>query len=320
MVNLASVILVPLLGICFVSLQLCLHQVREGYVGIYWRGGALLPAYSLPGYNLKMPFITSFAEVQTNLQTDQVIDIPCGTSGGVEITFSSIEVVNRLPPEYVLQTVKDYGLHYDKIWIFDKIHHEINQFCSKHTLEEVFISKFGQIDERLGNVLQAECEKYGTGIEIISTRVTKPRVPQTIRQNYESMEVERTNQLVATQHKIVVQKMAETQRRKEMIMAKQLQKVSEIESQTQLLIKRGYKTMEKLEDQIQSSKSKAMSDAEYYKMSKMSEENNLKLTDEYLQLETYQAIGKTPKFFFGDVDEMFNIDNFGEEKTLGIKA
>ena len=30
-------------------------------------------------------------------------------------------------------------VHYDKVWIFDKIHHEINQFCSKHSLQEVCI-------------------------------------------------------------------------------------------------------------------------------------------------------------------------------------
>ena len=26
---------------------------------------------------------------------------------------------------------------FEQLWVFDKIHHEINQFCSKHTLQEV---------------------------------------------------------------------------------------------------------------------------------------------------------------------------------------
>ena len=46
------------------------------------------------------------------------------------------QVVNRLKKESVFETIRDYGVNYDKIWIFDKIHHEINQFCSKHTLQE----------------------------------------------------------------------------------------------------------------------------------------------------------------------------------------
>ena len=31
--------------------------------------------------------------------------------------------------------MRKYGINYDKIWIFDKIHHEINQFCSQHSLQ-----------------------------------------------------------------------------------------------------------------------------------------------------------------------------------------
>jgi hypothetical protein len=50
-------------------------------------------------------------------------------------------VVNRLKPDSVAATVKAYGINYDKFWIFDKIHHEINQFCSKHSLQEVYIEK-----------------------------------------------------------------------------------------------------------------------------------------------------------------------------------
>ena len=63
--------------------------VREGHVGVYWRGGALLNVITDPGYHFKLPFITSFAEVQTTVQTDRVTNIPCGTSGGVMITFGT---------------------------------------------------------------------------------------------------------------------------------------------------------------------------------------------------------------------------------------
>jgi hypothetical protein len=59
--------------------------VREGYVGVYWRGGALLNHISEPGYHVKMPFVTTMAEVQVTVQTDSVNNIPCGTSGGVLI-------------------------------------------------------------------------------------------------------------------------------------------------------------------------------------------------------------------------------------------
>ena len=34
----------------------------------------------------------------------------------------------------------NYTTKYDTTMIFNKIHHEINQFCSSHTLQEVYIT------------------------------------------------------------------------------------------------------------------------------------------------------------------------------------
>ena len=43
--------------------------------------------------------------------------------------------------------------------------HEINQFCSKHTLEEVYITKFDSLDENLVQALQRDCNIWAPGIE-----------------------------------------------------------------------------------------------------------------------------------------------------------
>ncbi|XP_065616267.1 uncharacterized protein LOC111997139 [Quercus suber] len=122
-----------------------LHQVPEGHVGAYWRGGALQTTITDPGFHLKLPFITHYEPVQVTLQTDQVRDIPCGTKGGVMINFEKIEVVNRLHKDYVHDTLLNYGVQYDNTWIYDKIHHEINQFCSSHSLQQVYIDVFDQV-------------------------------------------------------------------------------------------------------------------------------------------------------------------------------
>ena len=80
-------------------------------------------------------------------------DIPCGTSGGVLIHFDKVEVVNRLRTSDVYSTVKNYTIHYDRTWIFDKIHHEINQFCSGHTLQEVYITLFDTLGTLVNGLL-----------------------------------------------------------------------------------------------------------------------------------------------------------------------
>ncbi|VAI05394.1 erlin-2-B isoform X2 [Triticum dicoccoides] len=137
------------IAVCFLLVSISapssiLHQVPEGHVGVYWRGGALLKTITTPGYHLKLPFITQFEPIQVTLQTDQVKGIPCGTKGGVMISFDKIEVVNRLNKDFVYETLLNYGVHYDKTWIYDKIHHEINQFCSAHSLQQVYIDMFDQ--------------------------------------------------------------------------------------------------------------------------------------------------------------------------------
>jgi len=46
------------------------------------------------------------------------------------IYFEKIEVVNILNREAVIDIVRNYTVNYDRTLIFDKIHHEVNQFCS----------------------------------------------------------------------------------------------------------------------------------------------------------------------------------------------
>ena len=56
-----------------------------------------------------------------------------------------LQVVNKLSKAHVHAIMQEYGVNYDRVWIYDKIHHEINQFCSRHTLQEVYIDKFDQV-------------------------------------------------------------------------------------------------------------------------------------------------------------------------------
>lgn len=49
-----------------------------------------------PGFHMMIPLLTMYRSVQVTLQTDEVKNVPCGTSGGVMIYFDRIEVVNIL--------------------------------------------------------------------------------------------------------------------------------------------------------------------------------------------------------------------------------
>ncbi len=110
----------------------------------------------------------------------------------------------------LLSTIRNYTVNYDKTWIYDKIHHEVNQFCSKHTLQEVYITLFNQLDDHLAKQLQDDISRWAPGIEIISVRVTKPTVPANILHKFEQVETEVTNLQIATNLQLVQTKQAET--------------------------------------------------------------------------------------------------------------
>ena len=55
------------------------------------------------------------------------------------------------------------------------------------------------------------------GLFIQAVRVTKPKIPENIRRNYEAMEAEKTKLLIAEQRQRVVEKEAETERRRAVI-------------------------------------------------------------------------------------------------------
>lgn len=289
-----------------IIMQYALHKVEEGHVGVYFRGGAMLLGMSSPGFHMMIPFITSVRNIQTTLQTDEVKNVPCGTSGGVMIYFDRIEVVNVLQQHAVYDIVKNFTADYDKPLIFDKVHHELNQFCSIHNLQEVYIELFDQIDEDLKRALQNDLTEMAPGLRVHSVRVTKPKIPETIRKNYELMEAEKTKLLISTQRQRVVEKDAETERKKAVIEAEKEAQVARIKYEQNLLERESKQKMEKIDDEIHLAKEKSRTDAEFYKIEKQAEANNRLLTSQYLESRRIEAIAANNKIYFGsDIPSMF---------------
>jgi len=316
---------------------LLFHTVPEGHLGVYRRFGAILPTTTGPGLHFKNPLTTTADFIQITLQTDTVTNIPCGTSGGVTIYFDKIEVVNKLDRQHVLQTVTDYGIDYDKIWIFDKIHHEINQFCSSHTLHEVYIDMFDQLDESLAKALQDSCDKWDTGIEIIAIRVTKPKIPSNILKEFESVEAGKARLRVLEQEQLATRKAAETEAMRERIYAEKEAVIAQIEAQKSAnvsrinqdqvtsetraeadrkkmvsqikeeqltLEKRGQAERERIDNELYKEKRQMENDLAFDKQKKEIELQQVQLTDRFLRLreieEMARALGSTTKVYFGD--------------------
>jgi regulator of protease activity HflC (stomatin/prohibitin superfamily) len=280
--------------------SLSLHSIEEGHVGVYYRGGALLKSTSPPGYHTMIPFITTVYSVQVTLQTDEIKNVPCGTSGGVMVYFDRIEVVNILNADAVYDIVKNYTADYDRTLIFNKIHHELNQFCSVHTLQEVYIDLFDRIDEDLKSALEKDLDVLAPGLRVQAVRLTKPKIPEHIRRNYEAVEVEKTKLLIYVQRQKVVEKEAETERKRAIIEAEKISKVSEIHWQQKLMEKRSEQTVVEIQDRIHISRERVHADAEFYRRQKVAEANELLIRPEYLQLKKYESLLANNNLYFGN--------------------
>lgn len=248
-----------------VVLKYSIHQVPEGHVGVYWRGGRLLQSITDPGLHFRVPFLDTYAAIQVTLQTDKVTDIPCGTKGGVTITFAKVEVVNKLSKHHVHETMKEYGVNYDYIWIFDKIHHEINQFCSRHTLQEVYIDKFDQVDDIMKEALQQDCTKHAPGVNILSVRVTKPSIPDSIVANFKAMEEERTKELIAQARERVAMREAEIERTRAVMQAQSAAQTSKIVQEQRLAEQESQRDRQAIQDAMYLEQQRAHADARRYR-------------------------------------------------------
>lgn len=65
-------------------------------------------------------------------------------------------------------------------------------------------------------------------IKVIAVRVTKPRIPDNLRKDYEAMEGEKTKLFIATEKQRVLEKEAETLRKQNIIKAESDAEVSKI--------------------------------------------------------------------------------------------
>ncbi len=189
------------------------HSVDEGHLGLYYRGGKLMPGVAQPGVHFMVPFLYRFEQVPIGLRTEEVRKVPCGTSGGVVLHFDHIEVVCRVAPSLLWSTAKNYSTtSFIDTWIREPLHHEVNQLCSKFTLHDVFIGRFADIDEMLREALRATHAQWAPGLEVLSVRLSKPVIPDAIRENFMAIAAKTTELKTTTEKQAVALAAAEKER------------------------------------------------------------------------------------------------------------
>ena len=85
-------LVVVIVAILIAVLVNSVHVVREGFVGIYFRNGALMDTYSLPGLHFCVPFVTRVEQIGVRLATETIPAVQTSTNDGVTASFNDIQV------------------------------------------------------------------------------------------------------------------------------------------------------------------------------------------------------------------------------------
>ncbi len=296
--------------------MLCgIHTVTESNVAVYYRNGMLLQDIGEAGINWRFIVTTRYCEVRIRIQTDEVENIKCATKDGVPIEFERIEIINILNKNAVYKIVQSYTCDYDKDLIFNKIYHEMSQLSTRYTVREIYIDKFDEINEKLQEALQRELNVTAAGLTIFAVRVSKPKIPDNIQQQF-SQEVQKKLELeVVNQEKLVQERKATTEKEvariryeTEILSAEKEKNKTLIETETQkqklLILAEGNKEREKIEAEIRAIKA----NTSFYEAQKMAEGNKLLFTQEYLTLQGIKSVSDNTKIYFGSsIPNMFTL-------------
>ena len=127
--------------------------------------------------------------------------------------------------------------------------------------------------------------------------------------------------MITTAHQQVVEKEAETDRRRAVIEAEKVAQVAKIQYEQKILGKESERRMAEIDAEMHLARERALADANKYKSDQEAESNKIKLTPEFLQWSMYQALAQNTKIFFGDsIPKMFaNYDTMMTEETKKTK-
>lgn len=180
------------------------------------------------------------------------------------------------------------------------MHHEINQFCSKHSLQEIYIDIFDKLDEELIKALNKDLKIWAPGIEILSIRVTKPEIPERIKKNFEEMEKLKVDFYIAAEKEKVKIEEQMTKQRQQVIKAESNLDVKKIELQKMIQRKENDLKMGMIESEMIFEKAKTQVDTEFLSAIEEAKNYGILYTDKYLSYLASNALTSNLTLILGD--------------------
>ena len=162
---------------------------------------------------INIPFTTQIHIIETKPQKDYLRNVDCGTNDGLKLIFDTVEVGNQLLQEHAISTVSRFGVKYDDHLVLDLVRHQLNVICSKKSAHQIAIEEFDQLDDLMKEFIQSENDRQESGVKVSFVRLSKPKMPKEIEDNYLALAEERTKMKVEKEHQERVMVEKETERK-----------------------------------------------------------------------------------------------------------
>jgi len=282
-----------------------LHRVREGYVGVYFKNGALLEDISQPGIHWMQPFVTEVVYIRVTPETMKLSPMICTTQDGVKNVFRDVQVITSIDEEQVYQLVKRFTSKLKYILIYDRVREAISEFCANNTIDEVYRTRFLDVMDFVNATLVTSLQRFApNGVILWNIFIPKPDVPPAIAANYRQVKVEWTEQLVARQKQETEKIRKETQNIKAILDAERERQVQAIATSKHIEMEEGKSNMTRIKNEIYEETNRMKADVSSYVKQSEANSNQELLTDQYVKLKIAQTLSNNTKMYFSGGDSV----------------
>ena len=170
-------------------------SVPSGYRGVYRWMGAIQPGL-INGTAFYNPLTSSITHVKVIQDTDILHNVKCVSKEGVNIEVPSIEIANKINPDYLLSTIQEYGFDYDTKLVLNPLAQRMRELCASRTVDEIEIHDFHKLDNLLQEDIQKQVDAVDSGITIDWVRITNVVIPDAIKHKRLELAAEKANKIL----------------------------------------------------------------------------------------------------------------------------
>jgi len=275
-----------------------LHTIDEGYIGVYYKYGALKDATSEPGIHTMQPLVSTVKQILIRPETDTIMTIEAITQDGIQIWFKGVQVISRVTKSRVVEVIKKFGSDFKSPLVYDRVKADIKIFCANNTIDDIYNKRFLDMVAEVRLRVESSIKRLGGGVEIMNLVIPKPDIPDDIQENYKAVKVQWTAQLVSTQQKKTEEIKKETEMLRAIADAERKKSVLEITIQQQILEKEGAQNVSRIANEILREKEENIANIEKYKIEQRAKANQALYTPEYIKLKMAETMSNNTKFYF----------------------